>query len=61
MFNLIEVVGVSPVSYAEATKEAVKKVKEEHQVYWFEVVELRGALRGDDIEFQTKLKIAIRD
>jgi flavin-binding protein dodecin len=60
MYNLLEVVGVSTVSYAEATREAVNKVKETHQVYWFEVVELRGALRGDDIEFQVKLKIATK-
>ncbi|MBN1317668.1 MAG: dodecin domain-containing protein [Anaerolineales bacterium] len=61
MYNMIEVVGVSPVSFAKATQEAVNTVKESHQVYWFEVVELRGGLRGDDIEFQVKLKIAIKE
>jgi flavin-binding protein dodecin len=60
VYNLVEVVGVSPVSFAEATREAVNKVKESQQVYWFEVVELRGGIRGDDIEFQVKLKIATK-
>jgi len=57
---MIEVVGLSPVSYAEATKAAIAKIQETEKVFWFEVVELRGGVRGDEIEFQVKLKVAVK-
>ncbi len=60
MFKMIEVVGISPVSYAEATKEAIAKLQETETVYWFEVAELRGAVRDGEIEFQVKLKIGVK-
>jgi dodecin len=60
MYRMIEVVGLSPVSYAEATKAAIAKIQETEKVFWFEVVELRGGVHGDAIEFQVKLKVAVK-
>jgi flavin-binding protein dodecin len=60
MFRMIEVVGLSTVSYAEATKGAIAKVQETEKVFWFEVVELRGGVRDQEIEFQVKLKVAVK-
>lgn len=60
MYKMLEVVGTSPVSYAEATKEAIANIQESDKVCWFEVVELRGGIREGEIEFQAKLKAAIR-
>jgi flavin-binding protein dodecin len=60
MYKMIEVVGLSPVSYAEATKSAIAKIRETEKVYWFEVVELRGGVHDGEIEFQVKLKVAIK-
>jgi flavin-binding protein dodecin len=60
MYKMIEVVGLSADSYAEATKSAIAKVKETEKVFWFEVVELRGGVRDGEIEFQVKLKVAIK-
>lgn len=60
MFKMIEVVGTSPISYADATKSAVDQIAQETQVFWFEVVELRGGVRNGEIEFQVKLKVATK-
>jgi flavin-binding protein dodecin len=60
MYRMIEVVGLSAESYAEATKSAIAKIQATETVYWFEVVELRGGVRDGAIEFQVKLKVAIK-
>src|SRR4029453_739882 len=44
-YKLIELVGTSPTSYAEATKNAVERAGETLRgLGWFEVTELRGLL-----------------
>jgi flavin-binding protein dodecin len=59
MIHMMEVVGISNVSFSDAVKSAVKKLLEGgHKLYWFEIVEERGAVKGNEVEFQVKLKVA---
>lgn len=60
MYKMLEVVGVSTVSYAEATKSAIAEIQESETVYWFEVVEMRGGVRNGEIEFQVKLQVGVK-
>ena len=59
-YKLIELVGTSPVSYAEATKNAVARAGETLRgLGWFQVTELRGLLEEGTIsEYQVTLKVA---
>ncbi len=60
MIYMNEVVGISNVSFSEAVKGAIKKLSDGGQkVYWFEIVEQRGAVKASEIEFQVKLKVAV--
>lgn len=60
MIHMMEVVGISNVSYSDAVNSAVKKLMAGGQkVYWFEIVEQRGAVKGSDVEFQVKMKVAV--
>jgi len=62
MFKKIQVVGTSPNSYAEATANAVARLAQsEKNMSWFEVAELRGAIRDGKIhEFQVTLNVGIK-
>ena len=61
-YKLIELVGTSPVSYAEATKNAVARAGETLRgLGWFHVTELRGLLDNGTIsEYQATLKVGFR-
>ncbi len=61
-YKLIELVGVSENSYAEATQNAVKKASESLKgLSWFEVSEMRGVIADGRVsEFQVKLKVGFR-
>ncbi len=61
-YKKIEIVGTSPVSFAEAVKEAVKDAAETvRHMDWFEVAELRGRLKdGQVAEFQVTLRIGFK-
>ena len=60
MIKMMEVVGVSSSSFSDAVKSVVNKLlKAGHKVYWFEVVEQRGAMRNENIEFQVKVNVAV--
>ena len=61
-YKLIELVGTSPTSYAEATKNAVERANETLMgLGWFEVTELRGLLENGTIsEYQVTLKVGFR-
>ena len=61
-YKLIELVGTSPTSYAEATKNAVARASETLQgLGWFEVTQLRGLLENGMIsEYQVTVKIGFR-
>ncbi len=62
VYKKIDVVGTSPVSYAEATKVAIEQAgKSIRHMSWFEVVEQRGAIKdGKVAEFQVTLRIGFR-
>jgi flavin-binding protein dodecin len=58
-YKLVELVGTSPVSYAEATKNAVERAGETLRgLGWFQVTDLRGLLdQGTIVEYQVTLKL----
>lgn len=59
---MIEIVGTSPDSFAEAAKSAVAEAaKTVRQMDWFEVVDERGRIvDGNVTEFQVTLKIGFK-
>lgn len=61
-YKKIEIVGTSDVSFAEATRNGIKKASETvRNMDWFEVVEMRGAIADGDVhQFQVTLKIGFR-
>lgn len=62
IYKKLEVVGTSPVGFAEAVKDAVAEAaKTVRQMDWFEVVEQRGRIaNGAVAEFQVTIKIGFR-
>ncbi len=62
VFKKIQVVGTSPESYAKATANAVAKLAQtEKNLSWFEVTELRGAIRDGQVhEYQVTLNIGAK-
>ena len=62
VYKVTEIVGTSPVSFAEATKEAVKRAsKTIRNLGWFEVIEERGLVKdGQVAEFQVSLKLGFK-
>ena len=61
-YKLIELVGVSSESYAEATKNAVRRASQTLRgLGWFQVTELRGLIQDGEIsEYQVTLKVGFR-
>ena len=61
-YKKIEVVGSSPVSVAEAIKEAVAEAgKTVRNMSWFEVAEVRGAIKAGKVsEFQVTVRIGFK-
>ena len=61
-YKVIELVGTSPVSFAEAVKSAVVEAsKTIRHMDWFEVVNQRGSIvDGKAAEFQVTLKVGFR-
>jgi dodecin len=61
-YKLIELVGVSPQSYADATKNAIARASETLKgLDWFEVTQLRGLIRDGAIaEYQVTVKVGFR-
>ena len=62
VYKLTEVVGTSPVSFAEATKAAVAEAsKTVRHLAWFEVTDMRGRIKDGKVEeFQVTLKLGFR-
>jgi flavin-binding protein dodecin len=62
IYKTTELVGTSPVSFAEAVKAAVAEASATvHHMDWFEVVDERGRIAdGKVIEFQVTLKIGFK-
>lgn len=61
-YKKIEVVGTSPVSFAEAVKAGVAEAsKTVHDMSWFEVTEMHGHIKdGKVTEFQAVMKIGFK-
>jgi flavin-binding protein dodecin len=57
--KIIEVIGTSDTGIEDAIRGAVSRAsKTVHNLQWFQVTEIRGALDGDKIDrFQVMLKI----
>lgn len=57
-FEVVERVGISTESIAEAVREVVLEANSEKKVGWFEIVEQRGRVTSEGkVEFQVKVKI----
>ena len=61
-YKVTELVGTSPVSFAEATKAAIAEAgKTLRHMDWFEVVGESGRIKDGKVEeFQVKLKIGFK-
>jgi flavin-binding protein dodecin len=60
-FKLIELVGTSEKSYEEAIRNAVAKAGSSlSDLSWFEVIELRGGILKEGLEYQAKVKVAFK-
>ena len=61
-YKVIELVGTSPVSFAEAVKSAVAEASRTvRHLDWFEVVNERGSIvDGKVAEFQVALKVGFK-
>jgi flavin-binding protein dodecin len=61
-YKKIEIVGTSPVSFAEAVRSAIKDASQTvRHMDWFEVVEMRGRLQdGEVAEFQVTVRIGFK-
>ncbi len=62
-YKLMELVGTSPTSYAEATKAAIAEASKTHfrHMDWFEVVRESGRIaNGQVAEFQVTLKVGFK-
>lgn len=62
VYKMTEIVGTSPVSFAEAVKEGVKRAsKTIRHIGWFQVVEQRGLIKdGQVAEFQVTMKLGFK-
>ncbi len=62
IYKILEVVGISPVSFAEAVKTGVAEAsKTVRHMDWFEVVEERGRIVDGEVkEFQVTMKIGFK-
>jgi dodecin len=61
-YKVVEIVGTSPTSFAEAVRSAVEEAsKTLRHVDWFEVVEQRGRIvEGKVEEFQVSMKVGFK-
>ena len=60
-YKIVEVVGVSDDSLDEAVRNAVTKAAQTlHNIDWFEVSHIRGAVHQGQIEFQVEVRIGFR-
>jgi len=61
-YKKIDLVGTSPVSFAEAVKTAIEEAsKSVRHMNWFEVVEQRGYIKdGKVAEFQVTVSVGFK-
>ena len=62
IYKLVEIVGTSPGSFAEAASAGVERACQTlHNVDWFEVTEMRGRVENGKIsQFQVTMKVGFR-
>lgn len=61
VYKLTTLAGASPTSYAEATKLAIERAQKTlRNVEWWEVKEMRGAIRDGTLEYQVELEVGFR-
>ncbi len=62
IYKIVEVVGTSPVSFAEAVKAGVAEAsKTVRHMDWFEVVDERGRIVDGTVqEFQVTIKVGFK-
>jgi hypothetical protein len=62
VYKKIEVVGTSKKSFADAAQAAIAEAgKTVKNMSWFEVAEMRGAIKGDKVsEFQVTVRIGFK-
>ena len=62
VWKIIEIVGESPESFADATRTAITEAgKTVKQMQWFEVVSLRGTVQDGKVNrFQASVKIGFK-
>ena len=62
IYKKVELVGTSPVSFAEAVKAAIEEAsKTVRHMDWFEVVEERGRIHdGKVAEFQVTIRVGFK-
>lgn len=61
-YQLLEIVGTSPISSDDAIRNGIEKASLMHQsLDWFEVIETRGQIReGKVTQFQVIMKVGMR-
>lgn len=61
-YKMLELVGTSPISFAEAVKAAVAEAsKTVRHMDWFEVIDLRGRIADGQVqEFQVTIKVGFK-
>lgn len=61
-YKLVEIVGTSPESFAEAVRSGVERASQSlRNLDWFEVTELRGRIDGSKVaQYQVKMKVGFR-
>jgi flavin-binding protein dodecin len=62
LYKIIEIIGNSPVSYAEASKDAIAEAsKTVREISWYEVKNMGGKVNdGAVVNFQVKLEVAFK-
>jgi dodecin len=60
-YKLTKLAGASASSYADATKSAIDRAQKTlRNVEWWEVKEMRGAIRDGQLEYQVELEVGFR-
>lgn len=58
VFRKTEIVGTSNASFEDAINRAIERAKRTlRHLRWFEVTEQRGAIYGDQLEFQATIEV----
>jgi len=62
LYKIIEIIGNSPISYAEASKAAIAEAsKTVREISWYEVKNMGGKVNdGAVVNFQVKLEVAFK-